>query len=65
MDLTKSTPGFIGLIEEIKAAKKKDGWLVWITSRTGPNGRDQHRFMVAHDDLGQWVTDMFKAEADK
>lgn len=56
---------FIGLIEEIKAAKRKDEWTVWITTRTGPQGRDHHRFKVKHDQFSQWITDMFKAEENK
>ena len=64
MDLTGEVV-FIGKIEEIKATKYGDKWKVWVTSRTGPQGRDDHRFTVKHDEFSQWLADMFKAEESK
>ena len=62
---SESSPVFIGLIEEIKAAKTGLVWTIWVKTRTGPNGVDYHRFKVAHDEFPQWVVEMFKAEENK
>ncbi len=63
MNLTNDQrPVFIGLIEEIKAAKIGNVWTVWVKSRTGANGIDYHRFKVPHDNLPQWIVDMFREE---
>ena len=58
-------PVFVGLIEDLHLTKKKDTWVIWVKSRTGPNGVDAHKFNVPHDEIVQWVADMFKAEDDK
>jgi hypothetical protein len=65
LNLTGEIVRLVGLIEEVRARKYGNLWTVWITTRTGPNGRDDHRFKVPHDQFPQWVVDMFNAEASK
>ena len=56
----------IGIIEDIRMFKRRgDVWEVWVYTRTGPNGRDGHRFKVPHDNLPQWFVGMFEAEENK
>ena len=59
------TPSFIGRIEEMRMGRKKDHWIIWVYSRTGPNGRDGHSFTIPHDELVAWFSEMHRLEEEK